>query len=181
MLEHKQIWMHAGSRIWFTNELRMAGFLLESEKERTKGKKENKPYVFTQAKYQTKDDIQKERDQTKIQTRKWWWSKKSMQSSRSAHDENPICHADLRSFTGYESFRRPSAPRATEERGIQDTAMRNITARLLFLWTWRHGSTSVYSTFTYGFGHRFGARQNILLLSEGEKGEKHREINSENK
>ena len=38
--------------------------------------------------------------------------RKSIQSTRAACDENPICHAEQRSFIGYESFRRPSAPRA---------------------------------------------------------------------
>lgn len=38
--------------------------------------------------------------------------KKSIQSTRTACDENPICHAELRSFIGYESFRRPTAPQA---------------------------------------------------------------------
>lgn len=63
----------------------------------------------------------KERDQTKIQTNeKSGWQrgihdigrKQSILSTAAACDENPICHAELRSFIGYESFRRPSAPQA---------------------------------------------------------------------
>lgn len=38
--------------------------------------------------------------------------KQSIQSTRAACDENPICHTEHRSFIGYESFRRPSAPQA---------------------------------------------------------------------
>lgn len=37
-------------------------------------------------------------------------SEKTIKSARAARDENPICHTELRSFTGYESFRRLSAP-----------------------------------------------------------------------
>lgn len=40
------------------------------EKERTNEKRKiNRPH----AKYQKKDEIQKRRDQTKTQTRSWWW------------------------------------------------------------------------------------------------------------
>ncbi len=86
----------------------------------------------------------------------------------------------------------------TEERGLQDAAMPKITALPLFLWTRSHdrnASTSVDSTFTYGFGHSFVAWQQQVkkqlaaasimqhsAIKRGEKLEKrHREKYSENR
>lgn len=83
-----------------------------------------------------------------------WRSEEKHTITRAACDENPICHAELRSFIGYESFRRPSAPQQrwtpTQERELRDSVTLTITARLLVLWTWRHDrNASVYLTFTF--------------------------------
>lgn len=54
---------------------------------------------------------------------------------RVACDENPICHTELRSLGGYESFRRLPAPQAKVNTRWGGRTTLKITTQLLFLWT----------------------------------------------
>lgn len=69
------LWMHSGSRTDLLMRClrrwpRTAELLIELEKERTN---EKRKINRLHAEYQKKDGIQKEKDQTKIQTRSRWW------------------------------------------------------------------------------------------------------------
>lgn len=53
---------------------------------------------------------------------------KKRTTTGAACDENPICHAELRSFIGYESFKRPSAPQAKVNTHTGEKATRHRDA-----------------------------------------------------
>lgn len=78
--------------------------------------------MHPQAKSNKKDEMQK--DEKLVEKGDSWHM-----ISRAACDENPICHTELRSFIGYESFRRPSAPQAKVNTNRGEKATRHHYAQ----------------------------------------------------
>lgn len=102
---------------WFANELFevIAERRIREVENRWKQKKNTR--CTSTGQIQKNDETQKERW-------KYKYGKKRT-TTRAACDENPICHAELRSFIGYESFKRPSAPQAKVNAHRGETATRH--------------------------------------------------------